>query len=180
MFYFCSVFNRKLMITLYLVRHGETEENIAHILQGHLPGTLSARGIEQLRALHDQLADVNFDSVVCSDLRRCVDSACILTEDRHLPIVYLDLLRERDWGSFTGKCIDDVQHTAFPPDVESIEHLLARADQFLQYIKEHYEGQTVLAVSHGLFGRAIRSVATRVPMKDINRMENATFRVLTL
>lgn len=168
------------MTTLYLVRHGETEENAQRILQGHLPGTLSEHGIKQLRELRKQLDDVCFDALLCSDLQRCVDSAHILTEGRHLPTTYLTLLRERDWGSLTGKCIDDVAHTPFPPDVETVDHLLARAGDFLHYVREHHSGQTVLAVSHGLFCRAVRSVATGVPMKDVDRMQNATFRVLTL
>ena len=32
------------MITLYLARHGQTEENIARIFQGHMPGTLTVEG----------------------------------------------------------------------------------------------------------------------------------------
>lgn len=168
------------MTTLYLVRHGETEENASRILQGHLPGKLSPRGIEQLRALREQLAGTTFDAVLCSDLRRCADSACILTEDRHIPLTYLSLLRERDWGSLTGKRIDDMQHAPFPPDVETVGQMLTRAGTFLRYIRERHAEQTVLVVSHGLFCRAIRSVATGVAMKDIDRMDNATFRVLTL
>ena len=32
------------MITLYLARHGQTEENNAHIFQGHLPGPIFSKG----------------------------------------------------------------------------------------------------------------------------------------
>lgn len=35
------------MISLYLARHGQTEENIARIFQGHLPGRLTVEGISQ-------------------------------------------------------------------------------------------------------------------------------------
>ena len=35
------------MISLYLARHGQTEENIARIFQGHMPGTLTVEGIAQ-------------------------------------------------------------------------------------------------------------------------------------
>lgn len=66
-----------MMITLYLVRHGQTEENIARIFQGHLPGTLTAEGIAQAKALHETLLDVPLDAIVSSDLRRCVDTARI-------------------------------------------------------------------------------------------------------
>ena len=38
------------MTTIYLARHGQTEENLMRIFQGHLPGTLTADGIEQGRA----------------------------------------------------------------------------------------------------------------------------------
>ena len=38
------------MITLYLARHGQTEENIARIFQGHMPGTLTVEGIAQAEA----------------------------------------------------------------------------------------------------------------------------------
>ena len=39
------------MMRIILVRHGETDENAAGIIQGHLPGTLSVRGREQARLL---------------------------------------------------------------------------------------------------------------------------------
>ena len=39
------------MITLYLARHGQTVENLSHIFQGHLPGTLTEEGKQQAVAL---------------------------------------------------------------------------------------------------------------------------------
>ena len=33
-----------MSVTLFVVRHGETEENKLRILQGHMPGTLTALG----------------------------------------------------------------------------------------------------------------------------------------
>lgn len=31
------------MMTIYIVRHGQTEENLQRILQGHMPGTLTEK-----------------------------------------------------------------------------------------------------------------------------------------
>ena len=168
------------MTTLYLVRHGETEENAAHILQGHMPGKLSDRGIEQLRILRRELSLISFDAVLSSDLQRCVDSTCILTEGRTLSISYLSLLRERDWGSLTGKFIADIQGNPFPDDVESVGNMLHRAADFLKLVEREYPNQTILTISHGLFCRAIRAVHTQTPMKQIDRMQNATYHILTL
>lgn len=166
------------MTTLYLVRHGETEENASQILQGHLPGHLSERGREQLRALHDELLSIPFDAVLCSDLQRCVDSAAILLEGRDIPLTYTPLLRERDWGSLTGASIPVLKTSPFPADVETVEAMLQRAQRFLRLMHEQHDGQTVLIVSHGLFCRALRAAYSGRPMAEIDRMQNATFRVI--
>ena len=58
------------MITLYLARHGQTEENMTRIFQGHMPGTLTVEGIAQAEALRDTLRNISLDAVVSSDLKR--------------------------------------------------------------------------------------------------------------
>ena len=50
------------MITLYLARHGQTEENMTRIFQGHMPGTLTVEGIAQAEALRDTLRDISLRS----------------------------------------------------------------------------------------------------------------------
>ena len=62
------------MITVYLVRHGQTEENLQRIFQGHLPGVLTKEGREQAVGLRSQLADLELDAVVSSDLQRVLDT----------------------------------------------------------------------------------------------------------
>ena len=90
------------------------------------------------------------------------------------------LLRERDWGSFTGKFIPDLEHAEWPEDVESLEHMKSRAQNFLTWIKVSYPGQTVLAVGHGIINKAIQSVFFKKPMNEIQKMMNAEVRVLIL
>lgn len=52
---------------LCLVRHGETEENLARLLQGHLPGTLSDNGKRQAMNLKQNLNLEDMDVIVSSD-----------------------------------------------------------------------------------------------------------------
>ena len=75
------------MIELNLVRHGETEENVAQIMQGHLPGHLTTRGKTQVAALREQLVQSgkSFDVLLASDLQRTLDTAAILNEAFQLP-----------------------------------------------------------------------------------------------
>lgn len=162
------------MTVLTLVRHGETEENVAHILQGHLPGHLTPRGIAQAKALRQQLASEHFDVMLASDLRRAVDTALILAPAVGLTPELTPLLRERDWGSLTGHSIAGLDTHNFPPDVETVEALFVRARRFLQTVTVCYAGLSVLAVTHGLFARVIRAAVTGKTIRDIPRMDNAT------
>ena len=92
----------------------------------------------------------------------------------------LPLLRERDWGSFTGRYIPDLKDEVWPDDIETLEQMKARARRFLDYVREHYQGKTVLAVGHGIINKAIQSVYTGKPMNEIQKMANCEVRVLEL
>lgn len=170
------------MIRLYIARHGETKENAAGILQGHLPGELTERGREQARVLRDHLAatGAHFDAFLVSDLRRTLETAAIVDEALKLPIRQEPLLRERDWGSLTGMAIADLQGRPFPADVETVEAMTRRAYAFLRMIHAEYEGKTVLALGHGLFNRCILGLIAGVPISEVPRMGNAEVRSVEL
>lgn len=91
------------------------------------------------------------------------------------------LLRERDWGSFTGKFIPDLQAVKqWPDDIESLESLKSRAKQFIAWLKATFPNQTVLAVGHGIVNKAIQSIYFGKPMNEIQKMTNAEVRKLVL
>lgn len=93
-------------MTIYIVRHGQTEENIRKILQGHMPGTLTAEGREQVSAAAESLAmeGILFSRIVSSDLKRAMDSADIISARLGLPVTPMKALRERDWGGNIPAC----------------------------------------------------------------------------
>ena len=60
------------VVTVYLVRHGETQENREGIMQGHLDTELNAAGLDQARRTADALDRVHFAAAHSSDLARAV------------------------------------------------------------------------------------------------------------
>lgn len=56
--------------TFYVVRHGETEWNVARKIQGHLDSSLTENGLSQAKELGKQLQTTHFDAVFSSDLLR--------------------------------------------------------------------------------------------------------------
>jgi probable phosphoglycerate mutase len=168
------------MTTLLLVRHGETVDNARSIMQGQTQGALNEEGIRQAHDLAQQLKDEPIDAFVASDLKRSVDTCQILAALHSKSVATTPLLRERDWGSFTGRYIPDLKGEVWPDDIESLDALLARARTFLYYIKETYPNQLVVAVGHGIINKAIQAVHFRKTMPEVARMTNCEVRRLQL
>ena len=168
------------MTTLYLVRHGETYDNARQVMQGQVQGELNATGVAQARDVRDRLAAERFDAVVASDLKRAVDTATIIAEPHGLPVVTTPLLRERDWGDFTGRYIPDLKGEPWPANVEPIDRLLARAADFLAWLKAGYPDKRVLAIGHGIVNKAVQAVHYGKQMSEVERMTNCEVRLLEL
>ena len=141
-------------MTIYIVRHGETEENLQSTLQGHMPGTLTEKGKAQVRATAQQLAKegVRFTRIVTSDLKRAMDSALFIADELHIPIIPMEILRERDWGKFTGMTIAEASKSyringkwLFPEGMaETEEGIYERANKALAELQELYADETLL------------------------------------
>lgn len=166
--------------TLYLVRHGETFDNVNRIMQGQTQGQLNPTGIQQAEEVALRMADAPIDAVVSSDLRRAIATAEIIARPHGLPVVTTPLLRERDWGSFTGRYIPDLKDEKWTSDIETLDQLQSRACLFMDFVRESYAGQHVLAVGHGIINKAIQSVFFHKEMKDVKPMANAEIRILEL
>ncbi len=168
--------------TLYLVRHGETADNAAHIMQGQTPGELNDKGIAQAEEVAARMADHPIDVFVSSDLKRSIQTCEIIARPHHAEVITTPLLRERDWGSFTGKFIPSLPQDPkdWPDDIESIERMKSRAQNFITWLRVTYPGKTILAVGHGIINKALQSVYFRRPMNEIEKMGNAEVRILIL
>lgn len=118
------------------------------------------------------------DVFMSSDLDRAVETCGILAAPHGTDVVTTPLLRERDWGDFTGAFIPDLKDKAWPSNVESLESLKERARSFLDLLRSRYPDKTILAVGHGIINKAIQSVFYDKPMHEIEKMGNAEMRLL--
>ena len=150
----------KKTLRICLVRHGETEENISRVLQGHMPGRLTENGRMQIISLRSQLDLNDFDVVLSSDLKRVKDTVELLLDGKQIKWLQWPMFREIDWGSLTGMKIAEVNLQQLPADVETKEMLYDRAGRVADKLRTEYAGQTVLLVSHGLF---LRSLIAHLP-----------------
>lgn len=61
--------------SVYIVRHGQTEENKQKIIQGHLDTVLNSEGERQADLVAKALKEIPFDVCYSSDLQRATDTA---------------------------------------------------------------------------------------------------------
>ena len=88
-----------------LIRHGQSEGNVACVIQGQLDFPLSAKGVEQAHKAGKVLKETyNFDRIYSSDLQRAAKTADIIASYFNIPeITHSEKLRELNFGSFQGK-----------------------------------------------------------------------------
>jgi broad specificity phosphatase PhoE len=90
------------MQKLYLIRHGQTDWNAQHRLQGHSDIPLNSAGEDQCQSLAQKIHHIHFDLILSSDLSRAVRTAEILNHRRGLPLRKTKKLREIHLGEIEG------------------------------------------------------------------------------
>lgn len=160
------------MLTIYLARHGQDEDNAAGIINGHRDMPLTDIGRGQARALaeHIRASGLKFDAVYSSPLRRARETAEIVAGSAGAlaPVAMPDLI-ERDFGVMTGKDIADVEKLCAPDILktatvtyflapsggETFPDCLERAGRVLDSLRSMHSDGAVLLVSHGDFGKML-------------------------
>jgi broad specificity phosphatase PhoE len=153
---------------IYLLRHGETEWNVAERYQGKLDSPLTAKGVGQSEGCARRLPSVGIDvqQLFASPLGRARQTTSIITSIEKLPPTIWDRrLAEVSLGSWDGLTHIDIDAqwpglldgaTPFDwffrsPDGESYDAAVDRVTRWLDELRG-----IVVAVSHGLIGRVIR------------------------
>ncbi|MFO7992331.1 MAG: histidine phosphatase family protein [Thermoplasmata archaeon] len=170
---------------LIIARHGQTQENIEGILQGHLPGTLSKKGIRQANKLAERLKKENIDHIYSSDLARAADTAQIIAEFHpKVPLKFTEKLRERDAGELQGMNLKGRDWLIKDPvGGETVQQLYDRANDFLNKIKENHPNQTILLVCHGGIGKALYAAIKNqgTPhIKATHDLKNASITIIKI
>ena len=171
---------------LYLVRHGETEKNKYGLIQGQTECDLSTKGIESAKQLIPLINDINIDVVISSPLKRAVDTARIITENK-FPINTDDRIIERDWGMCEGASIEEVDtvkcwnfyENTDDNGIEKVQDLLKRVSEFIEDIKARYSDKKVLVVAHSAVLRAIHYSLHPIPEDgDMSKLEIPNLRII--
>lgn len=146
-----------------LVRHGETEWNLARRFQGHRDSPLTPAGMAQAGALGARLRHEKIAAVYSSDLGRALQTARGIVESTGHAVIADQRLRERSLGVFEGLCESQIRalypaeavryysrepHFATPEGESALQHF-ARGFAALNELAARHLGETILVVTHG-------------------------------
>ncbi|MCX7521594.1 histidine phosphatase family protein [Microbacterium sp. STN6] len=152
------------MTRLALVRHGQTDWNLARRIQGTSDIPLNETGRAQARAAGLLLARRRWDSVWASPLSRAFETAGIIAAENGLgePGV-LEGVAERAYGKAEGLTSDEILER-FPEGAviegqETRAEVVERALPALVELAEAHPGESLVVVSHGgVIGSLVRHV----------------------
>ena len=186
--------DRRPATRLLLVRHGETEWNVARRFQGQTDSPLTERGRWQAQRLAERLRHVPISAVYSSDLERTLATARVVAAPHGLPIVTAPAFREGHFGAYEGWTFAELVERygeavtrwaadpldLAPPGGETLRQLQARVAGFIRTTVERHAGETVLLVGHGGSVRAAVIEALGLDLRRFRslRMDNTSLSIV--
>lgn len=180
---------------LYIMRHGRTEWNALHKLQGITDIPLNDDGREMARKAGEEGRNIHFDICYCSPLVRAVETASLFLDGRNVPIVCDERLKEMCFGIYEG-IKDSMSIPDCPVNVllthpenykavengESLEELYARTGEFLKELvfPALKDGKDILIVAHGAVNSCITCQIKDIPIEKFwsSGIENCKLKKL--
>ncbi len=160
------------MLNIYIVRHGQDEDNAKLILNGHRDKPLTAKGRKEAQIMARDLkaSKIDFSGFYVSPLKRARETADIITKELKLKKAKVfSGLMERDFGVMAGKPIADIVSLCAPQvlktnetyyflqaySAETFPELLKRAKRVLSEVRRNHKSGNVLLVTHGDIGKML-------------------------
>lgn len=148
------------MSLLYLVRHGETDWNRRHRIQGSTDIPLNETGRAQAERTGRLLARRTWDGIYSSPLSRALDTAMIIASTLNLgePVIVPELV-ERNYGAAEGLTDREIA-SRFPgrtpvPGREPRRNVAARVMPALMRLASGGDDKRLIVSTHGAVIRTV-------------------------
>ena len=149
---------------LYIIRHGQTDWNIAKKIQGRQDIPLNERGHFQAQCLGKAMENRPITAVLSSPQIRAMDTAIAVASPAGVPVIPVRDLMEINYGVWEGKTEEELlrddralyeawwSHPAetAPPEGESINQVNERCRQAWKEINPQLSGDAAIVALGGL------------------------------
>lgn len=176
----------KRMLRLFLVRHGETADNIQMRYLGISDVPLTANGTRQARRVATALSKLPIRAIISSPMRRAVDTAAIIHAACGADLRLDDRLAEGSFGNWEGRTRAEVlglgprdaellarwesDPACAPPGGESIQNIQKRVISLTDELTDEFSESSVVIVSHVGPIKALLAAVLEIPLQSTRRL----------
>lgn len=152
----------KLKNSYFLLRHGQTiyqtKKNGFFYPWPDFETPLTEIGREQIKEAAKKLKKEKIDLIYCSDFKRTLETAQILSREIGIELKIDEKLRELNFGIFKGRKIEDYMNFFVgererfekrTPEGESWNDVKKRMASFVEEIERENSGKNIVIISHG-------------------------------
>ncbi len=148
-----------------LLRHGQTDYNVAGRMQGHIDSVLTETGVAQAAHVAPEIARLAPDRLISSDLARAADTAEAVAAASGQPVKLDSRLRETHLGEWQGQTVAEIEEAYpgaiatwrsdpawAPPGGESRIEVVRRAMPVVEELDDEFSSgpdTTAVLIAHG-------------------------------
>ena len=156
------------MTEIILVRHGETEWNVAEVFRGQIDIDLNEAGVKQAELLASYLSTSTIEAIYSSPLKRALKTAEIIANPHKLKVNVEPDLIDFNFGRWQGLSHEAVKekyrelHTTWithpeqvrMPDGETLEDVRKRVIRVIDKVIKKHKG-TIITVGHRVVNKVM-------------------------
>jgi ribonuclease H / adenosylcobalamin/alpha-ribazole phosphatase len=174
------------MLRLFLIRHGETADNLQMRYLGARDEPLTENGIRQARHVAEALAQLSIKMIISSPLRRTADTAAIIQDSCGIELRLDERLAEGSFGSWERLTRAEVLElgsrdtellvrwesdpACAPPGGESIESIQTRVVTLAEELANEFPNSSIALVSHVGPIKALLSAVLGITLQASRRL----------
>ena len=178
--------NGNAVLRLFIVRHGETAENLRMAYLGLRDEPLNETGRRQAECVAEALSRIQLKQIVSSPLRRAADTAACIHAASGAELRKDDRLREGSFGDWEGLTRNEVLNRSerdaeilsqweesssiAPPGVESGDDVQQRAVRLVEDLVVEFPDASIALVSHVGPIKALLAAALGIPLNASRRL----------
>jgi probable phosphoglycerate mutase len=182
-------------VQLFLARHGQTDWNATHRLQGQANRPLTTLGLAQAQALRDFLVAQPIQAIYASPLQRTLTTAAPLAAALGLEVQARAAMLEIDYGILEGHTQESVAGTdleelwlarkrnplAFDaPGAETYATLRDRVRPFADELRQRHAAETIAVIGHRASNRALLALLLDRPLSAVVTLKQKNADVLEI
>lgn len=159
-------------MSIFVIRHGQTDYNLMNVYQGHTDIPLNDKGIEQAKETAKKFEGKKIDAILVSPLSRAKQTAKYVSDVTGIIPIVEEGLIERSFGDMEGhhnredcnlQMLLDYNKNYDICNVEPIQTFIKRISNCMDKIIEKYQGKNIVLVTHGGVSIAIECYFNGIP-----------------